>query len=63
MLWARIPGDDKCLPNAPLMGGNEGASSAVGGNACPCEEALTAKGPQSNSLRKTEKDRQCRSFS
>lgn len=63
MLWARIPGDDKCLPNMLLMGGSEVVISAVGGNACPCEEALTAKGDQSNSLRKTEKDRHCRSFS
>lgn len=45
MLWARIPGDDKCLPNMLLMGGSEGVISAVGGNACPCEEALTAKAP------------------
>ena len=51
------------LPNAPLMGGSEGSSGAVSGNAYPCEGALMAKGLQSNSLRKTEKDRQRRSFS
>ena len=64
MLWARVPkAMIGVLPNAALMGGSEVASSAVGGNAYPCEEALTAKGDQSNSLLKTEKDWQCRSFS
>lgn len=46
MLWVRVPkAMIGVLPNALLMGGSEGVISTVGGNACPCEEALTAKAP------------------